>query len=339
VRALVTGAGGFAGQHLLRELLARGRQVVGTTLDGRAPSGGTLGEDELARVAWRALDITRNESVDALLSGERFDEVYHLAGQSSVGESFADPLATWEVNATGTLRLLLLLEELGEESTRVLIISSAEVYGSVPVDEQPVRESRAAAPVTPYGASKLGAEAVAQQAAASGSLQVVIARSFNHAGPGQDARFIFPSMARQLASFRGGEAEPVLRVGNLEARRDFLDVRDVASAYLQLMERGESGGSTTYAPESHILCRSWWRSWCGSAGVGRGSRWIRSGSAPWTSRSSAATPPDCVISGGSRSSRCGRRSRTSMRRPRVRPVSPRSRTRDGNGLPDRHGPR
>jgi GDP-4-dehydro-6-deoxy-D-mannose reductase len=254
VRALVTGAGGFAGQHLLRELLARGRQVVGTTLDGRAPSGGTLGEDELARVAWRALDITRNESVDALLSGERFDEVYHLAGQSSVGESFADPLATWEVNATGTLRLLLLLEELGEESTRVLIISSAEVYGSVPVDEQPVRESRAAAPVTPYGASKLGAEAVAQQAAASGSLQVVIARSFNHAGPGQDARFIFPSMARQLASFRGGESEPVLRVGNLEARRDFLDVRDVASAYLQLMERGESGGIyNVCSGESHSL--------------------------------------------------------------------------------------
>ncbi|MBA2671306.1 MAG: GDP-mannose 4,6-dehydratase, partial [Gemmatimonadetes bacterium] len=110
------------------------------------------------------------------------------------------------------------------------------------------------APVTPYGASKLGAEAVSLQAAASGSIEVVIARSFNHAGPGQDARFIFPSMARQLAEMSDGGAEPVLRVGNLEARRDFLDVRDVVRAYVQLMETGKSG--MTYnvcSGESHSL--------------------------------------------------------------------------------------
>jgi GDP-4-dehydro-6-deoxy-D-mannose reductase len=255
MRILVTGAAGFAGQHLLRVLLEDpSSEVAGTTLDGSPPTEGTLSRAERDRVTWRALDVTSEASVGDLLGSGGFDRVYHLAGQSSVGESFANPLATWEVNATGTLRLLSALAQAGERACRVLVISSAEVYGSVPVEAQPVVESRAPAPVTPYGASKLGAEAVSQQAAAAGSIEVVIARSFNHAGPGQDARFIFPSMARQLAAMGDEGAEPVLRVGNLEARRDFLDVRDVVRAYVQLMESGESG--MTYnvcSGESHSL--------------------------------------------------------------------------------------
>jgi GDP-4-dehydro-6-deoxy-D-mannose reductase len=241
VRILVTGAGGFAGQHLLRLLLEEpGAMVFGATLDGLEPPAGTLSREERSRVEWRPLDITSNQSLRTLLDTGGFDQIYHLAGQSSVGESFANPLATWDVNATGTLRLLTALGHSGYQS-RVLVISSAEVYGSVPVEAQPVPEDRAAAPVTPYGASKLGAEAVALQAAASGATEVVVARSFNHAGPGQDARFIFPSMARQLAAMNAGIADPVLRVGNLEAKRDFLDVRDVVRAYVRLLEQGESG--------------------------------------------------------------------------------------------------
>jgi GDP-4-dehydro-6-deoxy-D-mannose reductase len=242
VRVLVTGAGGFAGQHLMRALLGRGREVVGTTLDGESVTGGTLLPEEVTRIEWVGLDVTAPSSLDAVLAGEAFGEVYHLAGQRSVGQSFTDPVATWEVNATGTLQLLQALARRSGARCRVLVISSAEVYGAVPESDQPVEEARAPSPITPYGASKLGAEAVAMQAAASGGLEVVIARSFNHAGPGQDARFIFPSMARQLADLRGSGAERVLRVGNLEARRDFLDVRDVAEAYLRLMERGVSGG-------------------------------------------------------------------------------------------------
>lgn len=241
MRILVTGAGGFAGQHLLRLLLRdRGAVVFGTTLDGVEPAGGTLSNEERSRVTWRHLDITSGESLEELLSTGSFERVYHLAGQSSVGESFANPIDTWDVNATGTLRLLTSLGRLGGRC-RVLVISSAEVYGSVPVTAQPVQETRAATPVTPYGASKLGAEAAALQAAASGSVDVVIARSFNHAGPGQDARFIFPSMARQLAAMNARLGDRVLHVGNLEARRDFLDVRDVVRAYVKMLERGESG--------------------------------------------------------------------------------------------------
>jgi GDP-4-dehydro-6-deoxy-D-mannose reductase len=255
MRILVTGAAGFAGQHLLRALLEDpANEVSGTTMDGAPPAAGTLSREERGRVGWLALDVTSDTSVDDLLGTGGYDRIYHLAGQSSVGESFANPLATWDVNATGTLRLLSALAHGGERTCRVLVISSAEVYGSVPVEAQPVEESRAPAPVTPYGASKMGAEAVSLQAAASGSIEVVIARSFNHAGPGQDSRFIFPSMARQLAAMNAGGAEPVLRVGNLEARRDFLDVRDVVRAYVLLMESAESG--TIYnvcSGESHSL--------------------------------------------------------------------------------------
>lgn len=254
MRVLVTGAAGFAGRHLLRELAERGAErIVGTVLSGQAAPRAD-GSPFTAAVEWREMDVTSSTSVRAVVAGERFDEVYHLAGQSSVGESFQDPLLTWEINATGTLRLLTELERSGTGRCRVLVVSSAEVYGEVPVSEQPVGEDRIAAPVTPYGASKLGAEAVARQVSAGGRVEVVVARSFNHAGPGQDARFIFPSMALQLARIDAGGAEPVIRVGNLEARRDFLDVRDVARAYLTLLRAGGNGEVyNVCSGESHSL--------------------------------------------------------------------------------------
>jgi GDP-4-dehydro-6-deoxy-D-mannose reductase len=167
--------------------------------------------------------------------------VFHLAGQSSVGRSFEAPLETWEINATGTLRLLEALRHEGPHPPRLLLVSSAEVYGGIPAAEQPIRESHPIRPLTPYGASKGSAEICALQFAEMGAVDAVIARSFNHIGPGQDARFVLPSFARQLVRMRQGGAEPVLRVGNLDVRRDFLDVRDVVQAYLAIMERGESG--------------------------------------------------------------------------------------------------
>jgi GDP-4-dehydro-6-deoxy-D-mannose reductase len=242
VRVLITGAGGFAGQYLIRELLARGAtRVTGGAYNGRAPADGVLTEEERSAVRWRPLDVTSQASVRALVEEAEPEQVYHLAGQASVGQSFGDPLGTWEVNATGTLRLLRALQD-GGGGSRVLVVSSAEVYGTVPEVEQPIREDRPLRPVSPYGASKMAAEAAALSAAASGDLAVVVARSFNHAGPGQDRRFLLPSMAQQLHQVRRGARAPELRVGNLEARRDFLDVRDVARAYARLMEEGENGG-------------------------------------------------------------------------------------------------
>lgn len=239
MRALVTGANGFAGRHLVRALVARGDEVVAGTFAGPPAPTAWLGAEEIARVRWVHLDVTSEASVAAAVEESAAEHVYHLAGQSSVGESFRDPLATWDVNATGTLRLLDALARRGGPA-RVLVVSSAEVYGAVPEEAQPVVEGAPLHPVTPYGASKAGAEMVALQAVAGG-LPVVTARSFNHAGPGQDERFILPGMARQLVDVRRGASGPELRVGNLDARRDFLDVRDVVRAYARLMDAGEAG--------------------------------------------------------------------------------------------------
>lgn len=262
MRTLVTGAGGFAGQHLIRELLGRGAEVVGGVLSGDPPSPGVLTAEEITRVRWTSLDVTSSASLRRVIKEAAPRRGYHLAGQSSVGGSFADPMGTWDVNATGTLRLLEALREHGAGGElRVLVVSSSEVYGAVPEARQPISEDEPLRPITPYGASKMAAEAVAFQAAASGGLHVVVSRSFNHAGPGQDERFALPSMARQLVAFgagiagsdtagsetagnaagSAGSAKPSLRVGNLEPLRDFLDVRDVVRAYITLMERGESG--------------------------------------------------------------------------------------------------
>jgi GDP-4-dehydro-6-deoxy-D-mannose reductase len=233
VRALVTGAAGFVGCHLARALLAEGHEVVGTLQPGHpAPA--------LDGVSWVEMELTSSDSIAAALAAARPDRVFHLAAQASVGESFRDPLSTWEVNATGTLRLA----EAIRGDTRLLFVSSAEVYGVVPEAEQPIREHRRLHPTNPYAASKAAAEMAVLEAAHAHGTRAVIARSFNHTGPGQDPRFALAAFAGQLAAMGGGAAEPVLRVGNLQARRDYLDVRDVARAYLTLIERGAP--STVY---------------------------------------------------------------------------------------------
>lgn len=233
MRVLVTGAAGFAGCHLARALADEGHEVWGTL------QGGHAAPPEPPGVRWVDMELTSPASIAQALDQARPERVFHLAAQASVADSFGDPAATWEVNATGTLRLVSALPA----GARMLFVSSAEVYGVVPDDGQPIREEMPPRPASPYAASKAAAEmAVLEAALGHAGAHAVIARSFNHTGPGQDDRFALSAFARQLARIAAGAADPVLRVGNLQARRDYLDVRDVVRAYLLLMERGVPGG-------------------------------------------------------------------------------------------------
>ncbi|MQA90701.1 MAG: NAD-dependent epimerase/dehydratase family protein [Gemmatimonas sp.] len=239
-RVLVTGGGGFAGLHLLRELTRNRREgVAATTLEARPEAGSEAAK--LTDVEWFSMDVASTDSVVEVVRQVRPEIVYHLAGQASVGASFGSPLPTWEVNATGTLRLLTVLADESSRTQRVLLASSAEVYGVVPDGSQPIQEETPYRPATPYGASKAAAEVAALQASRASGIEVVIARAFNHIGPGQDERFVLPSMARQLVDILSRQSRPVLRVGNLDVERDFLDVRDVVLGYIALMTAGQVG--------------------------------------------------------------------------------------------------
>ncbi|MEX2583380.1 MAG: GDP-mannose 4,6-dehydratase [Gemmatimonadota bacterium] len=240
MKILVTGGGGFAGLHLLRELLREESIELLATVLGDTDAVSAV--EEFSSVTWLSMDVRSDESVEQVIDHSRPDIIYHLAGQASVGESFEEPLRTWEINATGTLRVINALGRLSRSRRRLLLISSAEVYGAVDPAEQPIAETAPLKPVTPYGSSKAAAELAVLQMGPVVGVEVVVARSFNHIGPGQDERFVLPSMALQLARMRSESADDLtVHVGNLEVERDFLDVRDVVRAYVQLVGEGDAG--------------------------------------------------------------------------------------------------
>ncbi len=236
---LVTGADGFVGRWVLRALVAAGHQVVGAVQPG-PPRDDGLAEAERAAVLWIPLELGDVRSVQQA-AARPFDAVIHLAAVASGGDALRDPGVAWAVNAAGTARLLGELgrrRQAGETDPVVLVVSTAEVYGAG--NGRPRVESDPVAPRSPYAASKAGAELAALETRARTGLRVVIARAFPHTGPGQDERFVAPAFARRLRGARLAGAR-VVKVGNLAPVRDFLDVRDVAAAYLALLERGAAG--------------------------------------------------------------------------------------------------
>jgi GDP-4-dehydro-6-deoxy-D-mannose reductase len=201
----------------------------------RAGREGAVADGAVAHAA----DLRDHEALARLLRELAPGGVVHLAGASSVGASFAEPLETWDVNLGGTLSLLEALRAAAPE-TPALIVTSGEIHGRVPVEDLPVTPETPLRPLSPYGASKAAADLAAGQYREAYGVRAVRVRAFNHVGPGQDPRFVLPNVARQIARAEAQGADGVeVRVGNVETRRDFTDVRDMVRAYALLLERGD----------------------------------------------------------------------------------------------------
>ena len=230
LRLLVTGATGFAGRHLLRHFALRmpSARLHGTTL---SPAG------DLETVTLHQLDLCADEAVRRLVSEVKPTHVAHLAAMSSPRRSHADPWGTIENNLRAQINLLEACASLATPP-RVLVVSSADVYD--PQDD-PVTEDSAFLPTSPYAVSKIAQDMHALQFSLERGLPVVRVRPFNFLGPGQAEGFVAADFAWQVARIEVGRQPPVMRVGNLAARRDFCDVRDVARAFALLLMRGESG--------------------------------------------------------------------------------------------------
>lgn len=231
--ALVIGAGGFVGTYLIRHLLELGTyEVSATKIQGEALS--------IDGTAVYTLDLADRAGIDSLLAKVRPDVIFHLAAVSSVALSWKKPQLVVDVNIKGTLNLLDAVRD-SVFSPRMLLIGSGEEYGHVNVENVPICEDTYLRPGNIYAASKAFQGMLGSIYAEAYDMDIVMVRAFNHIGPGQSEIFVVSDFCRQVACIEKGLQEPVIRVGNLAAKRDFTDVRDVVRAYVMLVQEGRAG--------------------------------------------------------------------------------------------------
>jgi len=250
LKALITGISGFVGTHLTRYLLEHTDwQVAGTV----------FGPYDSIRPWWDRLELypaelSRLEVVVFILEQAQPDYIFHLAAQPMVSLSHRDPWGTLESNIRMQLNILQALVELQMMHTRLLVVGSSEVYGPVKPEELPIRETQPFRPANPYAVSKIAQDMLGLQYHLTYGVQAIRARPFNHIGPGQRPGFVVPDFAQQIATIEAGQIPPRLRVGNLDARRDFTDVRDVVRAYHLLITQGQAGQAYNIgAGQSHAI--------------------------------------------------------------------------------------
>lgn len=236
MRALITGAGGFVGEHLCAYLRSHTDwQLLGIVYPGPVEESRC---DSRLHLLWA--DLRDPARVMELVDSFAPDFIFHLAAQSFVPASFADPWDTLENNIRGQLNILEAVRQHGR-STRVLVIGSNEEYGRPRPEELPLTEESPLRPTNPYAVSKVAQDFLGLQYHLAYGVDVVRLRPFNHTGPGQSSRFVVPAFASQIARIEAGLQEPVVWVGNLDVARDFTDVRDIVRAYYLAAIKAQPG--------------------------------------------------------------------------------------------------
>lgn len=235
---LITGASGFVGNYLAKELLKDSEyQIFGTYLIEESKNA----SDVKDLITFIKLDLTNREEVLRVIEKIKPDGIFHLAAMASVADSFKNPWETIKNNVKSEINLFEGLRNANLLTTKIIIISSSEVYGFVESKFIPINENTPFNPINPYAVSKVTCDLLGYQYNISYKMPIIRARPFNHIGPGQRDGYVVSSFAKQIANIEKGAVEPIIRVGNLDSKRDFTDVRDMVRAYKLLFEKGEIG--------------------------------------------------------------------------------------------------
>jgi GDP-4-dehydro-6-deoxy-D-mannose reductase len=236
-RALITGITGFVGSHLAELLLAKGFEVHGIKR-WRSKTENII--HIMKQLHLQEADLRDGHSLFQVINEVRPNYIFHLAAQSFVPTSWRAPADTMETNAVGTLNLLEAVRKVGINPA-IQIAGSSEEYGLVYPHEVPIKETNPLRPLSPYGVSKVATDMLGFQYHRSYGMNIVVTRSFNHTGPRSGEVFVTSNFAKQIVEIEKGTREPLIRVGNLDAKRDFSDVRDIVRAYKLSVEKGEFG--------------------------------------------------------------------------------------------------
>jgi len=229
MKALIIGAAGFVGGHLIAHLQSEGWEVAATKMPHETCEAPHKVYD---------LDILDAEAIQRLVNAWQPTAIFHLAAQSSVALSWKEPALTVDVNVKGAVNLLEAVRK-ASVPPRVLLIGSGEEYGAA--KDMPINEDQPLHPGNVYAATKAAQGMLGQIYANAYGLDILVVRAFTHTGPGQSDQFVLSNFCKQVAMIQSGQTPPEMKVGNLEARRDFCDVRDVVRAYRLLIERGQRG--------------------------------------------------------------------------------------------------
>jgi GDP-4-dehydro-6-deoxy-D-mannose reductase len=238
-RVLITGATGFAGSFLSEHLISTNKyKVFGTYLfeESLLSVNGVRGKLNLIKA-----NLADPKQIEKVIKESSPSVIFHLAALTSPADSFKNPVRTVTENIALQINLFESLRKNRLFDTKILVVSSGEIYGMVKKEDLPVNEQTPLRPANPYSVSKIAQDFLGLSYFLSYGLKTIRVRPFNHIGPRQSPNFVVSSFAKQIAEIEKGKKEPVLKVGNLDAKRDFTDVRDMVRAYALVIEKGELG--------------------------------------------------------------------------------------------------